>query len=74
MKYLNNGNNNDKTTEIHRDDLERVMAYTRQLENIIKEVREYIESYINQFNGVYPPVDMRYLDLNKLLDMLDKER
>ena len=35
--------NNDKTTEIHRDDLERVMVYTRQLENIIKEVREYIE-------------------------------
>ena len=65
--------NNDKTTEIHRDDLERVMAYTRQLENIIKEVREYIESYINQFNGVYPPVDMRYLDLNKVLKILDKE-
>ena len=37
--------NNDKTTEIHRDDLERVMAYTRQLENIIKEVREYIEMH-----------------------------
>ena len=35
--------NNDKTTEIHRDDLERVMAYTRQLENIIKEAREYIK-------------------------------
>ena len=35
--------NNDKTTEIHRDNLERVMAYTRQLENIIKEVREYIK-------------------------------
>ena len=32
--------NNDKTTEIHRDNLERVIAYTRQLENIIKEVRE----------------------------------
>ena len=35
--------NNDKTTEIHRDSLERVMAYTRQLENIIKEAREYIK-------------------------------
>lgn len=45
-----------------------------RLHNIIKEVREYIESYINQFNGVYPPVDMRYLDLNKLLEMLDKEK
>ena len=32
--------NNDKTTEIHRDNLERVMTYTRQLENIIKEVRK----------------------------------
>lgn len=35
--------NNDKTTEIHRDNLERVMAYTRQLENIIKEVREIVK-------------------------------
>ena len=34
---------NDKTTEIHRDNLERVMAYTRQLENIIKEAIEYME-------------------------------
>ena len=54
--------NNEKQDEIER------------LHSIIKEVREYIGSYINQFNGVYPPVDMRYLDLNKLLDMLDKER
>ena len=45
----------------------------QQKENIIKEVREYITSYINQFNGVYPPVDMRYLDLNKILEILDKE-
>lgn len=44
--------NNDKTTEIHRDDLEKVMEYTEKLENqlqqkenIIKEVREYITSY-----------------------------
>ena len=44
-----------------------------RLNSIIKEVREYIESYINQFNGVYPPVDMRYLDLNKILEILDKE-
>ena len=45
----------------------------KRLHSIIKEVREYIESYINQFNGVYPPVDMRYLDLNKILEILDKE-
>ena len=43
-----------------------------KLKSIIKEVREYITSYINQFNGVYPPVDMRYLDLNKILEILDK--
>ena len=41
--------NNDKTTEIHRDNLEKVMEYTEKLQNqlqqkdnIIKEVREYI--------------------------------
>ena len=44
-----------------------------RLNSIIKEVREYITSYINQFNGVYPFVDMRYLDLNKILEILDKE-
>ena len=47
-----------------------------RLNNIIKEGIEYIESYINQFNGVYPTVDMRYLDLHKLLGILkgsDKE-
>ena len=45
----------------------------KRLHSIIIEVRDYIESYINQFNGVYPPVDMRYLDLNKILEILDKE-
>ena len=44
----------------------------QQKENKEKEIREYITSYINQFNGVYPPVDMRYLDLHKLLKILDK--
>ena len=42
------------------------------LHSIIKEVRKYIEDYINQFNGVYPVADMRYLDLNKILEILDK--
>ena len=50
-----------------------LLDYIQQKENIIKEVREYITSYINQFNGVYPPVDMRYLDLHKLLDILKGE-
>ena len=42
--------NNDKTTEIHRDSLERVMAYTRQLENIIKEVSEILKEGLEQFD------------------------
>ena len=45
--------NNDKTTEIHRDNLEKVMAYTRQLENIIKEVREKVNSTKEINNEVY---------------------
>ena len=60
----------DKYEEEHKTTFEE----WKKTINIIKEVREYIESYINQFNGVYPPVDMRYLDLNKLLEMLEKER
>lgn len=71
----------DKRLDEREQEIERLtLSYEDALEdldkkeNIIKEVREYIESYINQFNGVYPPVDMRYLDLNKLLDMLDKEK
>ena len=42
---------NDKTTEIHRDNLEIVMAYSRQLESIIKEVREYIEEKYDYILG-----------------------
>lgn len=38
----------------------------------IKAIK-YIESYINQFNGIYPTVDMRYLDLHKLLGILKGE-
>ena len=63
-----------KDLKYYKNRNEKLNNQLQQKENIIKEVREYIESYINQFNGVYPPVDMRYLDLNKLLDMLDKER
>lgn len=72
--------NNDKTTEIHRDNLEKVMEYTEKLqnqlqqkENIIKEVREYIENN-KQYaeledygkNGEY------YIDEIGLLEILDK--
>ena len=75
--------NNDKTTEIHRDDLEKVMAYTRQLENIIKEVRDFVESmeYCGQEDYFY---DLKAKDecgndntfndsKYKLLEILDKE-
>ena len=68
--------NNDKTTEIHRDNLERVMAYTRQLENIIKEVREYIEKNTEEkkswLNGI-PDYTVFKGDAKELLEILDKE-
>jgi hypothetical protein len=44
---------NDKTTEIHRDNLEKVMAYTRQLENTIKEAIEYINEKADYPIGYY---------------------
>lgn len=65
---------NDKTTEIHRDNLERVMAYTRQLENIIKEVREYIKQtgqYLEDIKRF--KVDVLEPDYLNLLEILDKE-
>ena len=61
---------NDKTTEIHRDNLERVMAYTRQLESIIKEVREEME------NAKHISVSDEYHIVEhekKLLEILEKE-
>ena len=63
--------NNDKTTEIHRDNLERVMTYTRQLENIIKEVREYIKK--TKFK--YCDDELCYMIENhyeNILEILDK--
>lgn len=69
--------NNDKTTEIHRDNLEKVMEYTEKLQNQLqqkenkeKELREYIkqnEFYLDYktgacIKGVMP-----------LLEILDKE-
>lgn len=67
--------NNDKTTEIHRDDLERVMTYTRQLENIIKEVREYIEEHLEREYFDYDILEANTIynrDLYKVLKILDK--
>ena len=64
--------NNDKTTEIHRDNLERVMTYTRQLENIIKEVREYKELLLFELNrGKY--FEKWEEILNPIDEILDKE-
>ena len=64
--------NNDKTTEIHRDSLERVMAYTRQLENIIKEVREEVRIYEEQSkDGITNELD-NYVFVQRLKNVLDK--
>ena len=65
-----NQNKRNSHQRIANDNLQNK---NKELHSIIKEVREYITSYINQFNGVYPPVDMRYLDLHKLLDILKGE-
>ena len=73
--------NNDKTTEIHRDSLERVMAYTRKLENIIKEVREWAKKCSCQFTNddgelvvseISFNIQARPCDLFKILDKEDK--
>lgn len=61
---------NDKTTEIHRDNLERVMAYTRQLENIIKKVREYIEE---RYNGEVLTHTFDKDNVGELLEILKGE-
>ena len=64
--------NNDKTTEIHRDNLEKVMEYTEKLqnqlqqkENIIKEIREEIR--ILESN-----CDISDYQAQKLFKLLDK--
>ena len=38
--------NNDKTTEIHRDNLEKVMEYTEKLQNQLQQK----ENIINEFD------------------------
>ena len=45
----------------------------QQKENKEKELREYIESFKKIYEGHYPYIDTRHLDLNKLLEILDKE-
>lgn len=75
--------NNDKTTEIHRDNLEKVMAYTRQLENKKKEAREYIDKHAkwDYSGGTLEEHSAEWYDLDitvsmlirELLEILDKE-
>ena len=67
-------NHNQKETYKHLKELYEVALkdYDEVTKRIDKAV-EYIDNYINQFNGVYPIADMRYLDLHKLLEILDKE-
>lgn len=71
--------NNDKTTEIHRDNLEKVMEYTEKLqnqlqqkENIIKEVREYI--YKNSFDEERKAIidELWVNEIKDILEILDK--
>ena len=55
--------------------LKHCITYKKEIErlhSIIKEVREYIESFKKIYEGHYPYIDTRHLDLNKLLEILDK--
>ena len=54
-------------------EIRKLKDQLQQKENIIKEVREYIESFKKIYEGHYPYIDTRHLDLNKLLEILDKE-
>ena len=81
--------NNEKQDEIERlntdkeqltslvnscqEEIRKLKSQLQQKENIIKEVREYIESFKKIYEGHYPYIDTRHLDLNKLLEILDKE-
>lgn len=56
----------DRYEEEHNNEFKKWQEATGRINKAI----EYIENYINQFNGVYPIADMRYLDLHKLLDIL----
>ena len=69
IKRLNNIIENITTMTVNGDRTQ--IKNTAQYK--IDKAIEYIESYINQFNGVYPIADMRYLDLHKLLDILKGE-
>ena len=62
----------DRYEKEHNNEFKEWQKATKRIDKAV----EYIDNYINQFNGVYPTVDMRYLDLHKLLDILkgvDKE-
>ena len=63
--------NNDKTTEIHRDNLEKIMAYTRQVENIIKEVREYLD-IDESIRKTCKRYDVNGIDILEILDKGEK--
>ena len=72
--------NNDKTTEIHRDNLEKVMEYTEKLqnqlqqkENIIKEVREYIKQLLEyKKEDYYKGISLDYVE--RILDILGSDK
>jgi archaellum component FlaC len=53
--------------------LNEIDKENKRLHSIIEEVREYIESFKKIYEGHYPYIDTRHLDLNKILEILDKE-
>jgi hypothetical protein len=48
-----------------------LIGQLEQKENIIKEVREYIKQFVDA-QKLYPYVDLRVFDLDKVLEILDK--
>ena len=61
-------------------EIERLTAESTEWESkcykyqdIIEEVREYIEQFIDAQKNFYPYVDLRVFDLDKILEILDKD-
>ena len=55
-----------------KDYIKSLQTQLQQKENIIKEVREYIEENSKSYSLPQTIKDMRYIDFYKLLDILDK--
>ena len=53
-------------------EIRKLKDQLQQKENIKKEVREYIKQFVDA-QKTYPYVDLRAFDLDKVLEILDKE-